>query len=88
MGRPRGGFRDCNYKNLLALPCLKRGPEAGDHRNIIDFHVSGVNSPSCAFQQNHLPARYSGNKIILKYILREPLPGKFSSVHNSNFFQK
>jgi hypothetical protein len=29
-GRPRGGFRDGKYKNLLAPPCLgealKRGP--------------------------------------------------------------
>ncbi len=37
---------------LLALPCLKRGPDAGNHHNIIDCHCQGVDYRSCAYQQN------------------------------------
>jgi len=46
--------RRINDENLLKPPCPavpRRGPEAGDHRNIMDFHCSGVNSRSCLFQQ-------------------------------------
>jgi len=30
------------YQNLIAPPCLKRGPEAGENHKI-DFHGLGVN---------------------------------------------
>jgi len=47
--------RRINDGNLLKSPCPavpRRGPEAGNHRTIMDFHASGVNSRSYAFQQN------------------------------------
>ncbi len=47
--------RRINDGNVLKSPCPtvpRRGPEAGNHRTIMDFHASGVNSRSCAFQQS------------------------------------
>jgi len=47
--------RRINDGNVLKSPCPavpRRGPEAGNHRIIMDFHVSGVNARSCAFQQS------------------------------------
>ncbi len=47
--------RRINDRNILKLPCPavpRRGPEAGDPRNIMNFHSSGVKSRSYAFLQN------------------------------------
>ena len=47
--------RRINDGNVLKRSCPavpQRGPEAGDHRNSMDFHALGVNSRSCAFLQN------------------------------------
>jgi hypothetical protein len=48
--------RRINDGNLLQLPCPavpRRGPEAGDPRNSMDFHGYGMNQfGSCAFQQS------------------------------------
>jgi len=47
-------------RSCPAVP--RRGPEAGNHRNIMDFHASGKNSRSWAFQQIQFPSiihRYS-----------------------------
>jgi hypothetical protein len=56
--------RRINDGNLLKLPCPavpRRGPEAGDPRNIIDFHCSGVNSRSCLFLQSQKMVNYQKN---------------------------
>ncbi len=48
--------RRINDGNLLKPPCPavpQRGPEAGGYHNIMDFHTSGVNPRSWAFQQSH-----------------------------------
>jgi hypothetical protein len=50
-GRPRGGFRDGTCKNLLAPPCLKRGPEAGFIADKTIFMVWVKTLGSCQFLQ-------------------------------------
>ncbi len=51
-GAPPRRINDGNVMKLLALPCLGETLRAGNHHNIMDFHCSGVNARSCAFQQS------------------------------------
>ncbi len=58
--------RRINDGNLLKPPCPavpRRGPEAGNHRTIMDFHCLGVNARSYTFQQS----------LLFKKILSAPL---------------
>jgi hypothetical protein len=51
-GAPPRRINDGNLQNPPCPAVPRRGPEAGDPRNIMDFHASGANSRSCAFQQS------------------------------------
>ncbi len=53
-GAAQGGFNYHSVSFPVIRPAVpKRGPEAGT-LIIYDFHGSGVNSCSCAFQQSHV----------------------------------
>ncbi len=53
-GAPAAVSGTAESNNPDVLPCLKRDPETGNSRTIMDFHCSGVNFRSYRFQKSRI----------------------------------